>query len=114
MNKMFVMLAALVLVAGCVGQATVHAPSQNQSGLTEIAVASISNFAFTPAEITVSAGDTVSWMNNDPVTHTITGDGFDSGPLESGKSFQHKFETPGTYEYHCSIHPSMKGTVIVK
>jgi len=76
---------------------------------------SIDNFAFNPSELTVSAGTTVTWTNNQQVTHTIT---FDDGSLNqqiaSGATVQKTFSTAGTYTYHCSIHPSMKGTIIVQ
>lgn len=72
--------------------------------------------AFTPATITVTAGATVTWMNNDNMTHTVTGDdnSFDSGGIGTGSSFTKTFLTVGTFPYHCSIHPSMTGTVMVK
>jgi len=76
----------------------------------------IKNMAFNPAQITVSAGTTVRWTNQDSITHTVTADNgqFSSGNLTSGDSYQFTFTTPGTYAYHCSIHPNMKGTVVVK
>lgn len=74
----------------------------------------IENYAFDSATITVSVGTTVTWENYDSVPHTVTGDGFDSGTLQNGKTFSYTFTEPGTYAYKCSIHPSMKGTVIVE
>ena len=79
---------------------------------------SIDNFAFTPAEITVSAGTTVTWLNRDDIPHTITDAGdpraFKSSPLDTGDSFSHTFALPGAYHYFCSLHAHMQGTVIVK
>jgi nitrite reductase (NO-forming) len=73
---------------------------------------------YSPATITVVIGvnNTVTWTNNDDATHTITADdgSFDSGFLNQGQTWSYTFTTPGTYSYHCSIHPWMKGTVIVK
>jgi plastocyanin len=74
----------------------------------------IANFAFTPATISVSAGTPVSWTNADAATHTITFDnGPDCGRLNTAASTSVTFAAAGTYNYHCSIHPSMRGTVTV-
>ncbi len=77
---------------------------------------SIVNMSFSPASLTVVAGSTVTWTNNDNMTHTVTSDamGFDSGNLPMGGKFSQMFSTAGTYTYHCTIHPNMKGTIIVK
>jgi plastocyanin len=75
---------------------------------------SIVNFAFNPNPISISVGDTVRWTNNDPVDHTTTSSGnWNSGSLASGASFSEVFESPGTFNYFCSIHPSMVATVVV-
>lgn len=77
--------------------------------------AQISNFAFSPANITVAKGTTVTWTNNDGVTHTVTGDsgGPNSPFLSKGATYSYTFNTAGTFPYHCTPHPSMKGTVTV-
>ncbi|OPY38350.1 MAG: Halocyanin precursor [Methanoregula sp. PtaU1.Bin051] len=74
------------------------------------------NFAFSPATITVKPETTVTWTNEDSAIHTIVADSgaFASDILGTGPSFRFTFSTAGTYTYHCSIHPSMKGTVIVQ
>ena len=76
----------------------------------------LKNLAFAPASITIKVGDTVTWTNSDSMTHTVTGDKseFDSGNLDSGKTFSFTFKTAGTFTYHCTIHPSMTGTVVVQ
>jgi plastocyanin len=76
----------------------------------------IMNFAFTPASVTIAVGDTVTWTNTQSgVTHTVTADdgSFDSGRLPSGQSFSMTFTHAGTIPYHCNIHPSMHGTIVV-
>ncbi|MBS3148281.1 cupredoxin family copper-binding protein [Candidatus Woesearchaeota archaeon] len=73
----------------------------------------IEGFAFNPTELTVNAGDTVRWTNKDSVTHTATGQGFDTGPLNPGQNGEVTFDKPGTYTYKCTPHPSMKGKIIV-
>ncbi|MEY9873257.1 plastocyanin [Streptacidiphilus sp. MAP12-33] len=77
----------------------------------------IKNFAFAPAAITVKAGTTVTWTNQDSDAHTVTSQN-NAGPLNSqalntGQSFSYTFTTPGTYHYLCTIHPFMTATVTV-
>lgn len=77
---------------------------------------SISNFAFSPQTITVTAGTEITWTNKDAAAHTVTSDDGNfpsSGNLSQGQTYKVTFSTAGTYPYHCAIHPSMKGTVIV-
>ncbi len=75
----------------------------------------IRGFAFNPAVIQISVGDTVTWENYDEAPHTATGDNgeFDSGRLDQGGTFSFTFTTAGTFSYHCDFHPNMKGTIIV-
>jgi len=80
----------------------------------KIVEVSIKDFSFNPESVTVSAGDTVRWTNMNSVGHTVSGPTFESGILENGDSFEFLFTDPGVYDYSCSIHPSMKGTVIVE
>lgn len=77
---------------------------------------SIEDFAFTPDTVQIHAGDSVTWTNNDAVTHTVTSDdaAFDSGNIAPGETFALDFQTAGTYTYHCDIHTSMTGTVTVE
>lgn len=76
----------------------------------------ISNFNFSPATLTVKVGDTVTWTNQDSAGHSVTADdnSFNTGIIDQGKSGTMTFSTAGTYTYHCSVHPSMKGTIIVQ
>ncbi|GEM_PF-3367881 len=76
----------------------------------------ISNLSFQPPSQTLGKGSTIVWRNQDTVSHTVTaGDGsFNSGAIVAGDTFEQKFEKSKTYTYSCSIHPEMKGTVIVK
>ena len=79
-----------------------------------------SGYAFNPASLTFAVGTTVIWTNNTQAPHTVTSDDgktFDSGasnPISPGSTFSFKFTKPGTYKYHCQIHPSMMATIIVK
>jgi plastocyanin len=75
----------------------------------------IHNFAFSPQVITVKPGTEVTWTNSDADAHTVTFDADKTGSqaFQNGESYRHTFSTPGTYRYHCSIHPYMVGEVIV-
>jgi plastocyanin len=75
----------------------------------------ISGFAFSPAVAAVKVGTTVTWTQQDEDQHTVTAnDGsFTSSPLVTGATYTHTFTAPGTYQYHCSIHPFMHATVMV-
>lgn len=75
----------------------------------------ISNMVFNPASITIKAGDTVTWTNNDAAKHIVAGDGgIKSGTLSTGDTYSQTFKTAGTLAYHCEIHPAMKGTIVVE
>lgn len=102
-------LVVTVLIAGCTQ------PSPSPTGNTN--TVTIKSFAFNPSTLTVSAGTTVTWTNEDPTIHTVTSDSsneLDSGQIPSGQSYSHTFNTPGTFSYHCSIHTSMKAQVVVE
>jgi plastocyanin len=98
---------------------TTTSPTQTSttSTTTPVNVAVVlESFAFSPDNITVSVGTTVTWTNNDPVTHTVTSNTglFSSGSLPPGGTFSFTFTQAGTFQYHCSIHTTMHGTVIVQ
>jgi plastocyanin len=76
----------------------------------------ITSFSFQPASIVVSAGTNVTWINRDPVIHTVAADdgSFRSPDIDgNGGKFEHTFEIPGNYSYYCTIHPFMKGVVVI-
>ncbi len=76
----------------------------------------IDNFTFTPAEITVTAGTAVIWINGDDIPHTVaaTNHAFRSKVMDTDQQYTFTFAAPGTYEYFCALHPHMQGRVIVK
>jgi plastocyanin len=76
----------------------------------------IDNFSFTPKEITVAAGTTITWVNHDDVPHTVVSPDkkFRSKALDTDDQFSFMFTDPGTYNYFCSVHPIMTGEIIVK
>jgi plastocyanin len=126
-----VALLAMLALAACGGSSSgssTPVSSATATGATSGSAVSIAGFAFSPQTITVSAGTTVTWTNNDGAPHTVTStDGpatsaattgaFDSGTLAQGQTFSFTFETAGTFYYDCTLHAaqaSMHGTVIVK
>jgi plastocyanin len=84
------------------------------AGAAETAV-KISNFTFGPRQVTVPAGTTVVWTNEDDIPHTVTSTtrAFSSPPLDTDQTFSFTFTTPGTYGYFCALHPHMTGTIVV-
>ena len=94
--------------------------AQNQSNgmAVETTVVDIKNYAYVPAKIKVKRGTAVTWTNQDDVKHDIMPNNKKAGLgasklLNKGESYTNTFNLPGTYEYHCSPHPYMKGTVEV-
>ena len=83
------------------------------SGATVVRIAALS---FIASELRVRAGTHVRWMNEDQVQHSVTADSgaFDSGLLDPGHTFEQVFDQSGTYSYHCTPHPFMRGRVIVE
>ncbi|MFG1300876.1 cupredoxin family copper-binding protein [Xanthobacter sp. V3C-3] len=76
----------------------------------------IDNFVFSPAEVTVAPGDTVTWINNDDIPHTVVDkkQAFRSKALDTEGKYSFTFTNAGDYNYFCSLHPHMVGKIIVK
>jgi len=76
----------------------------------------IDNFTFAPQRLTVRAGTTVTWRNQDDIPHAIASatQGFKSKALDTDDTYAFTLTTPGTYEYFCSLHPQMTGTIVVE
>jgi plastocyanin len=85
---------------------------QNSRAIVDVG---IYDFYFSPTPVTITVGDTVRWTNHGSVTHTSTSDTgvWDSGNIVPGSTYSFTFNTGGTYAYHCKIHSSMHGSVIV-
>jgi len=90
------------------------APPTCGAPVTEANV-TIEGNTYNPASVTISASQVVTWTNADSVPHTVT---FDDGPdcsqVAGGESIAANFSAPGTYPYHCTIHSSMHGTIVVQ
>ena len=122
-------ILALALVGGCGGgSASPTSPGPSAAGPTPTpaaqsivcnasgsgAAVEIQNFAFNPASANVSSGGFVTWSNGDNASHTVTFDnGPDCGTVSGGGNTTAQFSAAGSYSYHCKIHPSMKGTIVV-
>ena len=86
------------------------------SGAAVAAEVDMTAIKFAGDAVTISAGQAVRWTNRDPLEHTVTFDGAEPGspPIPPNGSYVHRFDRPGTYTYHCTPHPFMKGVVVVK
>lgn len=97
--------------------ATASATPRAVTPSSEIAAVTIKDFAFTLNELTIQPGTTVTWTNDDTVTHTVfVVDGpekFDSRDILTGAQFSFRFTQPGTYVYYCGYHDIMMGTITV-
>jgi plastocyanin len=100
---------------GMAGPAGSTAPAAPEAPAAPNAV-NISNFAFAPVSLTVPVGTTVTWTNKDEEPHTVVsndGSTFHSPGLGTDQTYSYTFAKPGTFDYTCSIHPFMHGTVEV-
>ncbi|GJL90474.1 cupredoxin domain-containing protein [Hyphococcus sp.] len=79
-------------------------------------IVEINGLEFSPAELTISAGDTVTWVNSDVMAHTSTASGgsWDSGRMDKGDEWSFTFDNSGDFAYDCTFHPTMRGLVIVQ
>ncbi len=102
-------LVALVLGACGTGDASPAATAGNNDGRTVV----IEDLAFAPETLTVEAGDTVTWVWEDgTIKHDVSGDDFASEIMSEG-TFRQRLDEPGTYDYVCTLHPNMTGTIEV-
>ena len=120
-KRLIVIAASMLLAAGC-GQSsspTYSSPAPT-AGSSSVSIVSgsrtLTTNAYNPNPIAISSGMTVTWMNNDSIAHTSTSSSgaWDSGTIAPGAKFSRTFTSRGTFQYHCSIHPNMVGTVTVQ
>ena len=126
MKLLGIVVAGLLVGAGGMALAHNMAGTPDMAGMVQPAeqvaaaepnTVTIDNFAFGPSPLTVAVGTTVTWVNHDEEPHTVVNPGnklFKSGALDTDDKFTFTFDKAGTYQYFCSIHPYMTGTVIVK
>jgi plastocyanin len=102
-------LLALGLGACGTDEASTAAPAALADGPT----VAVQDMTYTPETLTVQAGATVTWVWRDgAIAHDVKGDGFRSKVMAEG-TFSHRFDQPGTYDYVCTLHPNMTGTIEV-
>jgi plastocyanin len=107
-----ILAAVTIALTGCAHNGPAYGPPTAGAGAT---VKMSSGLRFVPPEVTVKAGQTVEWRNTSIETHTVTGQGFDSGSIKPGQVFSHTFATAGRYGYICKPHSGMgmRGVVVV-
>jgi plastocyanin len=111
-NRMTIRGVALGLVALALGACGTSDASTSATA-ADVPTVVIEDLAFEPETLTVQAGDTVTWTWKDgAINHDVAGDGFQSEVMSEG-NFRYRFEEPGTYEYVCTLHPNMTGTIEV-
>ncbi len=99
-------IAVLLLIA------TIFVYSSPQAQITDILIADL---LFIPSDVTINVGTTVRWTNIDPVLHSATSDGnWDSGLLDEFETYEFTFNSTGTFDYYCTQHPFMTGTITVQ
>jgi len=89
-------------------------PSTNNKPSIGAQNIAIKGFAFSPSDLTVNKGDTVTWTNEDTAVHNVVGGVLHSKDIAKGQSFSYTFTETGTINYACTYHPSMKGKIIVQ
>jgi plastocyanin len=119
-KKILFSLAAIVGIGTTIGLSCSKSSSYNSTPPAPVATGNnitISNMKFSPSSKTVAKGTIVKWTNNDGYPHTVTSNdavSFDSGYIDGGGSYSYTASTPGTFDYHCTIHGlAMSGTLIV-
>jgi plastocyanin len=112
-------VAAVAAVAGCSNSSTTPTPAANVTIVQGASLLTTTAYSPNPFTVSLASGGTVIWRNDDQgVSHTVTSDpgdpaAFASATLAPGVSFSFVFAVPGTYNYHCSIHPGMVATINV-
>jgi len=110
------LLVVALAIAGCGGGGSTTSESTTSSASGREAV-TIADFTYEPAQLTVPAGTTVEFTNEDSTPHTATSKesgAFETGSIDKGQTAKVTLEKPGTYAYFCAFHPFMKGTITVE
>jgi len=107
-SRPVIMILMLVMFLSACSKSSNSTPGANE--------VFIESFSFTPSTITVAVNTTITWTNKDGIAHTVTSDEalFDSGTVNPKGTYTHQFTSLGTFSYHCTIHPTMTGKVVVQ
>jgi plastocyanin len=116
-SALLYIIAGLVLSSGCSSGNNPYGASSSTSPVQNAAnTIVIKNYAFSPSTMTVPKGTVVTWTNSDGVGHSSTSDNgnWDTGIIQTGGSATARFDSAGTFSYHCSVHPMMKASITVQ
>ncbi len=115
-SAVLIAIVGTIVAAGCGSGGNPTKPLPTPTHSSHFHEVSIENFAFSPTPLHIAVADTVLWTNNDSMTHTVTSDTGDElgGTLNAGRTYQHIFTAAGSFAYHCTVHPSMHGSVVVQ
>jgi amicyanin len=105
-----------ILMLALAGAAAVVTGTVRAADTPPVVKVDIFNYKFDPETVTVKAGTTVVWTNKDEIPHTVASSdkSFPGSPgLDTGDSYSYTFTKAGSYDYYCTLHPFMKGKVIV-
>lgn len=120
--RLAIVSAVLVSAAACGNEPSSPSqmppvtPPDGPSITIPVGAEGLGNRAYIPADLDVAVGTTVTWINGDAIPHTSTSDapGWNSGIVAPGGRYSSTFQTAGTFPYHCSLHPGMVGSVVVR
>jgi plastocyanin len=125
MAKRILLISALSALLGCGNNSPTYIPMGGNACIPTSTQVCMMNFVFSPADLTIGHGTTVTWKNGDTRDHTVanassSSEVLASGFIAAGGTFSHTFATPGTYAYYCGIHGAdgnpptgMHGTITV-
>lgn len=119
-NKIIWIVAVIVILALAVGvivyNNNITANNAANTKNSILGTVNIQKSSYNPGTMTIKNGDTVTWKNDDSVAHSVVADddSFNSGEIIAGSKYKRTFVKTGTYNYHCVIHPNIKGVVVVK
>ena len=119
MDRRFLIFVAVIVAAAVIVAIvlSMQSPPPPGNGGGDPYTVDMKGLAYSPRTLTVPVGTTVNWTNSDGTTHTVTFDNeiiADSGNIPDGGRYSVTFDQPGTYNYHCTIHPGMTGQIIVQ
>lgn len=120
-NKIMVALVLIIVVIGGFfyfskkqSQPSQQPTSQQPENKVEANTITIENFSFNPGTLTIKQGTKITWTNKDSAPHKIKSETFNSLDLNQGDKFEFTFDKKGSFDYFCSIHPSMSGKIVVE
>lgn len=115
MKKYLILMLVLVALGACSKENT--STTQQDDKIVPPLTIFIKGFAYSEPVLTIKLGETVGWANMDMAPHTVTSDSgneLDSGTMKNIDVYSHTFNEKGTFGYYCTLHPNMKGKIIVE